>query len=124
MLWYNIMSVIVGVGFTVVIGLIAVQLIRGGVQWNINNNSPVLTVAAKLVAKRTKVDSHVHTHGTEVATHHFSNSTIYYVTFEVDSGDRIELKVPGGEFGVLVEGDTGRLTFQGTRYKGFDRNKA
>ena len=47
----------------------------------------------------------------------------FYVTFEVESGDRMELSVVGSEFGLLVEGDKGRLTFQGTRYLGFEREK-
>lgn len=54
---------------------------------------------------------------------HTSSSTTYYVTFEVKSGNRIELIVSGQEFGMLVEGDCGELTFQGTRYKAFERNK-
>ena len=47
--------------------------------------------------------------------------TYYYVTFEVDSGDRMELGVEDAEYGLLVEGDRGRLTFQGTRFLGFER---
>ena len=53
--------------------------------------------------------------------HHTSHSTTYYVTFQVESGDRMELHVTGQEFGLLVEGDQGKLTFQGTRYLGFER---
>lgn len=60
----------------------------------------------------------VHHHGTESG--HTSSST-YYVTFEVASGDRIELAVNGPEYGLLVNGDYGNLTFQGTRYLGFER---
>ncbi|WP_330601554.1 DUF2500 domain-containing protein [Holdemanella porci] len=52
---------------------------------------------------------------------HTTTSTSYYVTFLVESGDRIELCVSGTEYGMLVEGDTGRLTFQGTRYLSFER---
>jgi hypothetical protein len=52
---------------------------------------------------------------------HTSSSTTYYVTFEVESGDRMELKMTGEQFGLIAEGDKGRLTFQGTRYLGFDR---
>ena len=48
-------------------------------------------------------------------------STSYYVTFQVESGDRIELGVSGMEYGMLIEGDTGRLSFQGTRYLSFER---
>jgi len=39
----------------------------------------------------------------------------------VESGDRMELHVAGHEFGMLIEGDRGMLTFQGTRYLGFER---
>jgi hypothetical protein len=53
---------------------------------------------------------------------HSSTSTSYYVTFEVESGDRMELHVEGHEYGLLVEGDKGDLSFQGTRYLGFVRN--
>ena len=48
--------------------------------------------------------------------------TTYYVTFQVESGDRMELAVDGEDYGMLVEGDRGRLSFQGTRYLGFERN--
>lgn len=33
----------------------------------------------------------------------------------------MELRVNGSEFGLLVEGDYGKLTFQRTRYLGFER---
>ena len=52
---------------------------------------------------------------------HTTSSTTYYVTFQVESGDRMELHVSGSEYGMLAEGDTGRLTFQGTRYLSFER---
>ena len=45
----------------------------------------------------------------------------YFVTFEFESGDRLELPVDGSDYGLLVEGDTGKLSFQGTRYLGFQR---
>lgn len=53
--------------------------------------------------------------------HHSSSSTSYYVTFQVESGDRIEFLVAEMEYGMLAEGDEGKLTFQGKRFKGFDR---
>ncbi|WP_224653757.1 DUF2500 domain-containing protein, partial [Escherichia coli] len=51
-----------------------------------------------------------------------SASTNYYVPFQVESGDRIELGLSGKEYGMLAEGDIGILTFQGTRELGFERN--
>lgn len=53
---------------------------------------------------------------------HSSYTTHYHATFQVESGDRMELAVNDKEYGMLAEGDTGKLTFQGTRYKEFVRN--
>ena len=91
-------------------------IIRGIRQWNKNNHSPRLTVLARVVAKRTQL--HRHHHG-DTMHHHVSTS--YFVTFQVESGDRMELSVSGTEYGMLIEGDNGRLSFQGTRYLGFER---
>ena len=103
--------------FFLVFGIILVTIIRSISQWSKNNHSPRLTVPATVVAKRANV-SHHH-HGTD--TMHSHSSTSYYVTFQVDSGDRMELHMSGQEYGLLVEGDRGQLTFQGTRYLGFER---
>ena len=100
--------------FILVFGIFVVTIVRGIGQWNKNNNSPRLTVPATVVSKRTNVSHHHHDHH----THH---STSCYVTFQVDSGDRMELHMTGQEYGMLVEGDRGNLTFQGTRYLGFER---
>ena len=50
-----------------------------------------------------------------------SVSTSYYATYQLDSGERLEFSVGGREYGMLAEGDQGTLTYQGTRYKGFER---
>lgn len=109
--------------FFLMFGLVAVviitSLVRGVSQWSKNNASPVLTVEAQVVAKRADVSSHLHSDSDGM--NHRHSSTTYYVTFQVESGDRMELHVPDSEFGMLVEGDQGRLTFQGTRYQGFSR---
>ena len=110
--------------FITVFGLIIFTIIRGIGEWNKNNQSPRLTVEASIVAKRTHVSRHTHhnagditgAHGT-----HMTSSTSYYVTFQVESGDRMELLVKSSEYGMLAEGDSGRLTFQGTRFLGFER---
>lgn len=105
--------------FTIVIGTFIVTAVRGISQWNKNNNSPKLTVPAKVVSKRSDMSVHRHHHSNGHS--HRSTSTYYYVTFEVESGDRMELQTSGTEYGMLVEGDSGKLTFQGTRYLGFER---
>ena len=45
----------------------------------------------------------------------------YYTTFQKQSGERIEFRLSGKEYGMLVEGDRGILRFQGTRYLGFKK---
>ena len=75
----------------------------------------LFTVPATVVAKRTNVSRH---HTDNTMSHTF---TTYYATFQVESGDRMELEVDGSDYGMLVEGDTGKLSFQGTRYLGFER---
>lgn len=106
--------------FALVIGVFLVTIVRGIGQWHKNNQSPRLTVDATVVAKRTNVSRHHHHNG---AGHvgHTSASTTYFVTFQVESGDRMELRMDGYQFGLLVEGDRGKLTFQGTRYLSFER---
>ena len=120
---FTIVPMIVAIGFVVVIGLIIYRVIQGGIEWNRNNHSPVLSVDAKVVGKRMAVSHHHHNHVNNAAMSHHSSSTTYFATFEVQSGDRVELRLPDKEYGMLVESDKGILTFQGTRYKGFERNK-
>lgn len=101
--------------FGVIAVMILVTLFRGLSQWNKNNHSPRLTVEARVVTKRQNI-SHHHS-----GDHMSTTSSRYYVTFQVESGDRMELQMTGPEYGMLAEGDRGRLTFQGTRYMSFER---
>lgn len=114
---FTIFSAVFGLFFLVFIAVFVIILVKGVGQWNKNNHSPRLTVNATVVAKRNHVSRHHH--GTDMHMHHTSST--YYVTFQVDSGDRMELVVPGNQFGLLVEGDRGNLTFQGTRFLSFER---
>lgn len=97
-----------------VLGIILLNVFKGIYQWNKNNHSPRLTVDATVVSKRQHTSHHHH-------QNNMSYSTSYYVTFQVESEDRMELHVSGMEYGMLAEGDCGRLTFQGTRYIEFVR---
>ncbi len=115
---FGLMGIVSSLIFLVVIGMFIFIAAKGISQWNKNNNSPRLTVPATVVAKRTNVSRHHHHNN----MHHTTHSTTYYVTFQVQSGDRMELHVTGQEYGLLVEGDQGSLSFQGTRYLGFERD--
>lgn len=101
---FGIVFVIIVVGFVIVFGSIIVSGIQGVAQWKKNNDSPVLTVEAEVVAKRMDVQTWHHA-GDEHSMGHTSSWTDYYATFQVESGDRMEFQVPDTEYGMLVEGD-------------------
>ena len=109
--------------FVLIIGIFVVTAVKGLSQWNKNNHCPRLSVTASVVSKRTNVSRHSHPNaGDATGAHgfHSTTSTSYYATFQVESGDRMELSVTGTEYGLLAEGDQGNLSFQGTRYLGFE----
>ena len=111
--------------FVIVVGIFIVTIVRGIGTWNKNNHSPRLTVTATVVSKRMNVSHHSHGMAGDITGAHgytTTSSTSYYVTFQVESGDRMEFSVRGTEYGMLAEGDVGRLLFQGTRYLSFERS--
>lgn len=105
---FSVFPIIFFVMFALVIGVFIYVLTKNASQHRKNNNSPQLSTEATVVTKRTHVwGDHSHTD--------------YYVTFQFPSSDRMELEVPHSQFGYLVEGDKGQLTFQGTRFLNFER---
>ncbi|UZJ78539.1 DUF2500 domain-containing protein [Fictibacillus sp. KU28468] len=108
----NFVPIFIGIIAIIVISTIVISIVKGAAQWSHNNNSPVSNKKSKVITKRTDIQG-----GGETRAYNH-----YYVTFQLEEGERIELKVKGDEYGMLVEGDTGELSFQGTRYLGFDRS--
>lgn len=111
----ELINVMFPIMFIIVVGIIIFSLVRGIITWNKNNQSPRLTVSVVVAAKRENITHHQHANVGDLSSahgFHTTTSTSYYVTFLVESGDRIELCVSGTEYGMLVEGDFGRMTFQ------------
>ena len=115
--------------FVLVFAIVAVSfiviLVRGVTEWNSNNHSPKLGVEATCVSKRTNVTHHSDPVAGDISGAHgytHSSHTTYYAAFEVESGDRMEFHISGPQYGKLREGDTGTLSFQGTRFLSFDRH--
>ena len=107
--WFDFLFPIMFVAvFGLILGTIVSTLVKNSKQERKNNASPRLTSQATLVTKRTHVrGDHAH--------------TTYFATFQFESGDRLELQIPRDRFGYLVEGDKGKLHFQGTRFLDFER---
>ena len=125
--WFDaIFSFIFPILFLLFIGMFFFALISNLRTWNKNNHSPRLTVPATVVAKRTDVSHSSSANAGDMSgAHGYDTSTFtsYYVTFQVESGDRMEFEISDVEYGMLAEGDSGELTFQGTRYLNFQRNE-
>ena len=107
-LFFDIFPILFLAAFGLIFGMIISTLVKNGKQNRENDQSPRLTCEATVVARRTRVwGDHSH--------------TTYYATFQFESGDRLEMEIPHNQSGYLVEGDKGKLTFQGTRYLNFER---
>ena len=112
-LMFALVPLFIAAVFVLVIGIFAVVAVKGIAEWADNNAQPVLTVPARIATKR------VHVSG---GGQHSTASTSYHITFETLAGGlRQEFRVSATDYSGLAEDDTGDLTHQGTRYKGFVR---
>ena len=116
-----------GLIFTLVIAGFVTVAVKGLSLWRANETSPLRSVDAMVVSRRTDVHRRAGSVGAPTdgsGTMAMASSTTYFVTFEEPSGERRELQMSGAEFGQMAEGDRGHLIHQGTRYKGFTRQRA
>jgi Protein of unknown function (DUF2500) len=112
---FTIVPIFITAVFVIVIGSIAYRAIKGFAEWTHNNAQPRSSDPARVVTKRTETNGRI-AHNTASRVW-----TSYFVTFEMKSGERMELNLEGRDFGLLAEGDVGMLAYQGTRYLGFQR---
>lgn len=104
--------------FVFVFGVILFTIIKSLSQSRKNAASPRISAPATLVSKRYSV--RVHNSGShDTGLNHAYNH--YYMTFEFESGDRMEFSVPSDIYGLSAEGDKGKLLFQGTSFIRFER---
>mgnify|MGYP004594676113 CR=1 FL=1 len=125
---FTLVPIFIGVIFVIMLVSIISGLSRNAKRERKNDQSPRVTANVKVVSKRMEVGGNrsnrrMGANGMMENGYSYSYSD-YFVTFEFESGDRLELPVDGSDYGLLVEGDTGRLSFQGTRYLGFERGTA
>ncbi|HEY9602136.1 MAG TPA: DUF2500 domain-containing protein [Allocoleopsis sp.] len=104
---FIIVPIFIVIGFIIILGRTLFAAIKALAERQHNNRQPIVFVTAQVVAKRIKASG--------------STSTYYYCTFEDEHSNRHEFCVSGSEYGLLVEGDLGVLTYQGTRYHYFQR---
>ena len=95
-----------------------------------NMKTHALTVSAVVISKRIGTEEDGASmegarpdetaHGS-VESAHASGLEYFYVTFQTESGERMEFRVRGDEYDMLTEGSRGRLTFQGLEYRSFKK---
>lgn len=74
---------------------------------------PVYNMEAVVKGKRTLVEADPENPG--------ASRTLYFVTFHKRDGNRVELQVPGQDYGLAAEGDEGILVWQGDEFIVFKR---
>lgn len=120
---FQIGPIIIAIIFIIVISGFFYSIFKGIGQWRENEQSQQLSVTAVVKSKRTDVSGISNANYQEESNFSSSTYTFYYITFEFESGDRSEFHVSGKEYGLLSENHIGVLSFQGSRYLGFQRQK-
>lgn len=104
-IFFTVISLVIG-------GSILYAIINGISVWSKNNAAEQMTEEARVLTRRTYVSG---------GSGDSSARTSYYITFEHANGQRTELQVKAEDYGLIVEGDRGMLSCQGTRFLGFER---
>ena len=104
-MFFSFVMIMFQMVFVCVCAVILFLIVKNISTWNKNNHSPRLTVPATVVTKRTQVTQQQHANAGDPTGAH---------------GDRMELRVSRSEYGLLAERNQGNLSFQGTRYLGFE----
>lgn len=103
--FFTVIALVIG-------GTILYAIINGIRVWSKNNAAERMTEEARVLARRTYVSG---------GSGDSSARTSYYITFEHADGQRTELQLKAEDYGLIVEGDRGILSYQGTRFLGFER---
>jgi len=111
-IFIQVVKTIVILGFVGGIIYFIVKAIGATGRWSSNNAAEMLTRPSKVVAKRSKVWG---------GSGDFSANTDYFITFEFEDRTRLELQIRNEQYGLIVEGDVGEVSYQGTRFKHFER---
>lgn len=108
----KIMFFIVVIIAIIIFGITIKNVLKSARKDKNNKKAPTIVTEAKVITKRSQ----------NIFMKDVAGSTIYYVTFQVVGGDRIELNLSGQDYGMLAEGDCGKLSFKGTSFIDFIRN--
>ena len=115
-LFSEIYTIIMAILLCVALLILVLSIVRILVPWIKDRQSDIMNIQAIVLSKRSNEDVFSDIRTVTINTH-----TYYYVTFLIKGGIQMEFRVPGEEYGMLAKGDSGKLTFQGRSYLGFER---
>lgn len=105
----------------VILGMLVYLTLKGMQEKKANDAAPIVTVDAKVKAKRIAVHHSAHQQSMNgVPLMAKSHHTTYYATFALEDDQRLELQVGERQFQQLTEGDRGKLTYQRKRFHRFE----
>lgn len=102
--------------FSIIIGLSIIIVIR---QWWKNRCSPLIVTQATVLNKRIE-EHYIRSKRNAGIGMRTQKVLVYYIIFHLEGGERIELRVNNGEYMKLQKGQQGKLSFQGSKYLGFE----
>ena len=109
----------------VILGMIVYLTLKGMQEKKANDAAPIVTVDAKVKAKRIAVHHSAHQQSMNgVPLMAKSHHTTYYATFALEGDQRLELQVSEGQFQRLTEVERGKLTYQRKRFHRFEGEDA
>ena len=109
----------------VILGMIVYLTLKGMQEKKANDAAPIVTVDAKVKAKRIAVHHSAHQQSMNgVPLMAKSHHTTYYATFALEGDQRLELQVSEGQLQGLTEGERGKLTYQRKRFHRFEGEDA
>ncbi|WP_291574456.1 DUF2500 domain-containing protein [Clostridium sp. UBA4548] len=97
------------------------MMFNNGAVLTYNSSKPVLTVEGRIISKRFKTFQDTQNFGDMIPSYNYL--AMYYVTFELEDKEQLEFCVSANEYEEFNEGDTGKLSYQGNKYLGFERSK-
>ena len=124
---YGTMDLVFPIMVIAVIAGVIFTFAKGMQEWNDNNKSPLLIVSAKVVGKRQNTVQHNQPNVGDMSGAHGYTvimDTTYYVSFEIESGDRREFIVDGSKYNILSEENEGKLSFKGTKFISFESKES
>lgn len=107
-----------------ILGIILFNVVRGIVELERNNAQPEISVNAQVIDKGEKKNTNIHYNAGDMTGAHgiyMTDDIFYYVTFQLENGEAMEFYVDAMEYEVLHKDDRGILSFQGTRFQGFQK---